>query len=465
MNGNVSLHTGFITAIHYPTDTGYEGGKVILYDITAQVSLPGGGSTWMPFFNARWGASTAGSQQDFSRTRLSVPKGWKPGNPFTPEMQAQSSRVAFICENGRSQSAVIVGLLEHPSLFDDSKEWGHYSASSFNGVNTLIDKDGAWSVTFTGAILDPVTNAPTTPKVPLAGQIKGPDFSKAYTTMSLPSVPGFKVPPMPSIPALPALPANPVSLPKLPSFPSVPMPGVPAMPGLPSLPGAPPVPSLPSLPGAPAVPGNLPTPPLPGAPTVPAVNSEAAAAEAAAKAAAIAGGATALEADFAGKQAAVAAVAVDDLPTGPTTIMIDKKGSILLDNTNGEVIQLNKPERALQIQARSMVTMVTDKDSFTYVPNGKVTFLSGKTVTLNAPRVCIGSDTATEPMVLGNKLAKAYLDLLNAFLQTPVIGQLGNMPVMISPTLVNKLIQLVQYGVPYASPFLSKKGFLDPNIG
>jgi hypothetical protein len=108
-----------------------------------------------------------------------------------------------------------------------------------------------------------------------------------------------------------------------------------------------------------------------------------------------------------------------------------------------------------------MVTMVTDKDHFTYVPNGKVTFLSGKTVTLNAPRVCIGSDAALEPMVLGNQLAQAYMDLLNAFLRTPVIGQLGNMPVNISPALVTALSSLLKYGIPYASPFLSKKGFLE----
>ena len=471
VDGDTGMHTGFVVAIHYPADKGYDSSKVTLYDIVAAVSVQGGGKTWLTYRNARWGSGMFGSVTDFSRVRLNVPKGWNNGAEFTAEMMAQSSYVAFFCENGRSTNPVIVGLLEHPSLFDDSKEWGHYSASSFNGVNTLIDKDGQWSVTFTGAILDPATNAPITPPVPLAGQIKGPDFSAPYKIQALPVLPlGFTVPPMPSIPALPAIPAV-VSLPSLPSLPSVPMPGIPKMPGMPALPGAPAVPSLPSLPGVPAIPGNLPVPPLPGAPSVPGVPALPSPPtlpgvpgppSIPVTVPTVPGGLPSIPAAPGTTLPGAPGVpAAPSIPTGPTTIMIDKFGSLLLDNTNGEVIKLNKADRAVQIGARSMMTMVTDKDHFTYVPNGKVTFLSGKNISLNSKRVCVGSEMAIEPMVLGNQLAKAYLDLLNAFLQTPVIGQLGAMPVSISPALVVALTKLIKYGIPVVSPFLSKKGFLE----
>jgi hypothetical protein len=158
MSDNVALHTGYVVAAHYPGDTGYVGNKRVLYDLVSLVTSPGGGVTWMTFFNAAWGAGVFGSVADFTRARLSTPQGWTNGAEFTTEMMNQASRVAFMCENGRSQSAVIIGLLEHPSLFDDSKELGHYYKQVFNGFSVGIDKDGQYSATFTGAILDPETN-------------------------------------------------------------------------------------------------------------------------------------------------------------------------------------------------------------------------------------------------------------------------------------------------------------------
>lgn len=233
------------------------------------------------------------------------------------------------------------------------------------------------------------------------------------------------MPSLPSLPGVPAIPGN-LPVPPLPGAPSVP--GVPALPSPPTLPGVPGAPTVPVT--VPTVPGGLPAIPaspgttLPGAPGAPAAAS---------------------------------------VPTGPTTIMMDKFGSLLLDNTNGEVIKLNKADRAIQIGARSMMTMVTDKDHFTYVPNGKITFLSGTNISLNSKRVCIGSEMALEPMVLGIQLANFVQKLLNALTTTEPMGQLGVMPVLMSPALKVKLVQLLAtYGLPTpGNPFLSKKGFLE----
>ena len=313
LNGNVSLHVGYVTGIHYPGDKGYEGVKIVQYDIVAPVNLPNGGSTWMAFFNARWGAGTFGSIADFTRARLNVPKGWKAGAPFTDEMIAQSTRVVFLCENGRSQSAVIVGLAEHPLLFDDNKEWGHYWAQQFNGFRVLIDKDGQYSATFTGAILDPEKNA----------YIEAPEAT-----------------------------------------------------------------------------------------------------------------------------------------TG-TTILMDKEGSILLDNVKGESIKLDKTAKSIVTTARSIKTDVTDKDHAT-TAKGKITFLATGNAVFNGKKVYIGKEGATEPLVLGNKMAEAYKALIQAILTSTVIGQLGAMPVTISPALVNRLTPLIaKYGMPNTSLFLSKKGYVE----
>ena len=159
INANIALHVGYVGAIHYPGDEGYEGNQIVTYDIAAPISDADSGIVWVTFRNARWGAGMFGGKQDFARARLCVPKGWSAGKPMTEDMINQSSRVAFVCENGRSQSAVIIGLTEHEALFDDSKELGHYWEQSFNGFSIGVDKDGQYSATFTGAILDPETNA------------------------------------------------------------------------------------------------------------------------------------------------------------------------------------------------------------------------------------------------------------------------------------------------------------------
>lgn len=313
VDGDNGMHTGFVVAIHYPTDDGYDSAKIITYDIVAAVSVQGGGKTWLTYRNARWGAGTFGSIADFTRARLNVPKGWVNGAEFTQEMMVQSSYVAFFCENGRSTNPVIVGLLEHPLLFDDSKELGHYWAQTFNGFSIGIDKDGQYSATFTGAILDPETNA----------YIEAPEAT-----------------------------------------------------------------------------------------------------------------------------------------TG-TTILMDKEGSILLDNVKGESIKLDKTAKSIVTTARSIKTTVTDKD-YANTIKGKVTFLAQGNAVFDGKKIYIGNEgrASRNPLVLGNELKEFVRRLLEAFMAGTPIGQLGAMPVMASATLLGALAQLVPYGTP-GSAFLSKKGYVE----
>jgi hypothetical protein len=311
VDGNTDLHLGYVVDIHYPGDEGYESSKFCLYDIVAPITLNGGSTTWMTFRNARWGGGLSGSSNDYTRVRLNVPKGWKAGSAFTKEMQAQSSYVVFMCENGRSQLPVILGLAEHPSLFDDNKELGHYWAQSFNGFSIGIDKDGQYSATFTGAILDPETNA----------YIEAPEAT-----------------------------------------------------------------------------------------------------------------------------------------TG-TTILMDKEGSILLDDVKGESIKLDKTAKAIVTTARSIKTDVTDKDHAT-TAKGKITFLATGNAVFDGKKIYIGKEGSAEPLVLGLKLAEFVQKLLTTLTGTEPMGQLGAMPVIMSPALKGKLLQLMSYGTP-ASKFLSKKGYVE----
>jgi len=158
-NENYAIKVGYIVGVHYPTDEGYTnlGTKDILYDVSAYVIGPNGMAP-VVFKNLRWGGGMFGNPNEYSRVSLLSPKNWNDGDEFTEDLAKQTSYVVFACDNGRSQNGYILGLAEHPLLKADSKELGHYWEQAFNGVSCNINKDGEYSVTFTGAILDSETN-------------------------------------------------------------------------------------------------------------------------------------------------------------------------------------------------------------------------------------------------------------------------------------------------------------------
>lgn len=163
-NRNYGLHVGYVVAVHYPTDPGYTSFKNVVYDVVASVSNGGSGSyAWQVYSNLTWGASLGGSTNDFMRFRIRTPTSWVRGSIIDDTLISQSSKVIFACDNGRSQNGIILGLAEHPSLLADDKTLGHYYKWSFNGINQLINKDGEYSLEYSGAILDPGTNSYTAP--------------------------------------------------------------------------------------------------------------------------------------------------------------------------------------------------------------------------------------------------------------------------------------------------------------
>jgi hypothetical protein len=157
---NTSLKTGYVVGIHYPKDQGYADLTEIVYDVVCPTSFQGGGTWWQHFRNVKWGSGIGGSPKDFTEVRLYCPIGaWKPNSPITQDIIDQSTAVNLLCENGQSHNGVIVGFAKHLSRqILNAKDLGHYYRWDFNGMSSIIDKDGQYKVTFTGAVLDPQTN-------------------------------------------------------------------------------------------------------------------------------------------------------------------------------------------------------------------------------------------------------------------------------------------------------------------
>jgi hypothetical protein len=312
---DVALHAGYVVAIHYPnSDSQHQKWGEAVYDIAAPVSFGTGGRAFTYYFDVRWAGGIVGSINDISRPRLNFPKGWKRGEEFTADMEKEASYVAFACANGIGQNAYIVGVIRHPSNASlDTKELGHYFTESYNGINTLINKDGEYSLTFTGAILDAESNK----------YIKAPDAT-----------------------------------------------------------------------------------------------------------------------------------------TG-TTIVLDKEGSLLLDNVKGESIKLDKKNQTTTVKARAMTVTVAEKDYASSTTKGKITFLAKTNAVFNGAKVYIGKEGSTEPLVLGNKLATALKELI-VYLTADPLGVAGNIPVMMNPALKGNLNTWKnKYGTNNTSAFLSKKGFVE----
>lgn len=156
---NTTLRRGYTVGIHYPGDKGYEKVKDVLYDVAVQASLGHEAEAWQVYRNVGVGIRLFGSKEEYTRFSIRTPRAtWDSEQGLTAEILAESSCVLVECEDGRSDKSKIVGFWEHPDTPPDDKELGHYWKWAFNGISQEVNKDGEYSVEFTGAILDPNTN-------------------------------------------------------------------------------------------------------------------------------------------------------------------------------------------------------------------------------------------------------------------------------------------------------------------
>lgn len=160
LSNNATLKLGYVVAIHWPDEVGYQTFKEPVYDILSYTSVDVEAATWQHFRNVRWGGGLGSNTKDFTDIRFTYPKEvWTPNTAPSIDMLKQCSAVTLLCLNGQSVGPYIVGFARHPYReVGLTKDDGYHYRWDFNGMSSIIDKDGQYKVMFTGAILDPSTN-------------------------------------------------------------------------------------------------------------------------------------------------------------------------------------------------------------------------------------------------------------------------------------------------------------------
>jgi len=105
----------------------------------------------------------------------------------------------------------------------------------------------------------------------------------------------------------------------------------------------------------------------------------------------------------------------DDTNQGPY-VQFTKDGNLYLTDNNGQSITVNSREKAIRILA-------TEQSQ------------------LNAKRVILGSQTATENLVLGQSMVKALNELIDLFIKNPQVGTNGAGPVTLNPAILAGLLK------------------------
>jgi hypothetical protein len=138
---NLTIKIGSISAIYYPQDPANISKKFIEYNILCQERLKTGVTSNTIYQNC-FVSDLFGSPTNSSQFVLDV--GMIGDDSFD-----LASVVVFACINGVShsgQNIIIGGIPKNASKY--TKADGQFYNSTFNGITTNIDKNGAYSVTF-----------------------------------------------------------------------------------------------------------------------------------------------------------------------------------------------------------------------------------------------------------------------------------------------------------------------------
>jgi hypothetical protein len=145
--------------------------------------------------------------------------------------------------------------------------------------------------------------------------------------------------------------------------------------------------------------------------------------------------------------------------TTGTFLKFLKDGSWTVDDAKGESIKLDKPGKALNAVARAINVTTTEKD-YNLKTKGKATVqATGNAVFNSGKKIYIGKEGATDPLVLGNKLASALKALVD-IISLPVLGQAGPFS-CVSAIAAPLKAWGAMYATQNVSPFLSKKGYVE----
>lgn len=163
---NYALKVGYVVAVHEPDPKHPE----TMYDVVTRTGLGDQAATWQLYTNLRVSAGLGGTAEEYTRVRLRAPRAkYDHKEGLTADQLREATCVVFTCEQGFSHLGYIVGFGEHPNLVADDMDLGHYYKWAFNGITSIVNSDGEYSVEFTGAILDPNTNFHVAPPEPTTG--------------------------------------------------------------------------------------------------------------------------------------------------------------------------------------------------------------------------------------------------------------------------------------------------------
>jgi hypothetical protein len=308
---NHALRIGWLCGIHYPGEEGYEKNRRIVYDVL----VPNGGDEPHEYYLNCRVVYSWGYRKDVAHQTLRSPQSYR--GPITPEFISSTTPVLITCASGNRATAYILGALEHEDAVNDLKANGHNLHYQFNGMDLTIDKDGAATITYNGATVNP------------DGTDKQPD-------------------------------AN----------------------------------------------------------------------------------------------------------TAGTHLQFDKEGRLILNNAKGEKITIDTTAKTIAVESRAYEQHVTDAD-WQVTVKGKATLKAGGDVVIESDgRILIGSDSASQNLVLGKQLVAALGELVQIFTTTQPLGRLGGPPgppVVIDITLLAKLTSWrAKYAAaPSSSPLLSKDNFTE----
>ena len=142
-----ALHLGTVTAIYYADDKNSITKKFVEYDVVVTDERPDGSSSTVKYSHCQ------------TIDRFGAPNNYE---VFTLQPNAEKSngrykkgaQVLVLCVNGNgiAGKAVIVGGMSYPLAKKPNKADGQFYESQFNGINTRIDKDGQYSLTFNTVI-------------------------------------------------------------------------------------------------------------------------------------------------------------------------------------------------------------------------------------------------------------------------------------------------------------------------
>jgi len=153
---NSVLRRGYICARHYPQDPGYGNNTSIVYDVLIYYNDGSMGDTGARVPNVQL-LIPLGNYADRYHATMRCPASYT-DSVVTAELMAQSTRVLVAFIDGFASRGVIIGCLHNPYDDVEQKDDGNNSFSSFNGVETSIDKNGKYKITNTLQIIDAETN-------------------------------------------------------------------------------------------------------------------------------------------------------------------------------------------------------------------------------------------------------------------------------------------------------------------